>query len=834
MKRLILSGLIAWLFNELRFSRKEVLSNYYMFVLNMLIGIKKIKKISTVLFFMTTCLSWSQHTIKGQIKDASNLEIAYANLLLLKAQDSTITTGTSTNDHGFFTFENIAPGKYMIKASFIGYSDTFTNVDVSGNVDLPTIIMQESAEALNEVEIVVKKPTLKREADRLVFNIEKTALSEGNMMEVLRSTPSVIVLDDNLQVKGSAPTVYINDRKVHLSASELVELLEGTSASNIKSVEVITNPSSRYDAESGVVLNIVMSKNLVTGYNGSAFTNYTQGVFPKMNYGMSHYYKTSKVNLFFNYSYRKSKTNREDEEIVNYPGEVWKNNADKNFWSETHNLGLNFDYDLNDKNRIAIAGNAQFLPYFKYVNRSQTNINPIVNDISRFDAFSLSRDKRHNIGVDFDFVHKFSEQSKLMFNTHYTNYDYYRKQNVSSDYFNSSNSFFLNTRFRTRSDIDTNIFTSQLDFSTTLSENSSLDAGVKFSNVQTESGINHFDIINNQSNLNEDNSNTFDYDEDVFAGYINFETRMKKFSINAGIRAEQTNIEGISSNGENNKQDYLEWFPNASVAYQLSEKVGLHVTYKRSLQRPNYSQLNPFVFYINDNSIITGNPDLRPIFTNVYKIGTTINNMFTIEMYYKKYENNIFELPLQNNLENTITYTPININTTEEIGFDIEAYFDITKRWSFYFGNSIYNYNDKATLNGIEEQRDKWANYSIMQNDWSFLKDNSLTASLTILYVGANVQGLQLVDTRWDTFLSVKKTILKGKGILSLSVSDLLNEQDFFVTTNLTDQNSSLYTNLDNRYVRVGFRYKFGNTRLSTNQRSTSKEERDRLTQTTN
>jgi len=802
-----------------------------MFVFQMLLEIKKIKGFCTVLLLVFSCLSWSQHTVKGQIKDASNLEIAYANLLLLKAQDSTVVTGTSTNDHGFFIFENITEGKYIIKTSFIGYSDTLTNVEVLGNVELPVIIMHESAEALNEVEIVVKKPTLKREADRLVFNVEKTALSEGNMMEVLRSTPSVIVLDDKLQVKGSAPTVYINDRKVHLTSSELVELLEGTSASNIKSVEVITNPSSRYDAESGVVLNIIMSKNLVTGYNGSAFTNYTQGVFPKMNYGMSHYYKTTKTNLFFNYSYGKSKVNRENEEIVNFPEEVWKTNSDKNFWSETHNLGLNFDYDINDKNRITISSNAQFLPYFKYVNRSSTDINPVINDINRFDAFSISRDKKHNIGLDFDYTLKPSNDSKLTFNAHYTNYDYYRKQNVSSDYFDGSDNFFLSTRFRTRSDIDTKILTSQLDFSTSLGKKSSLETGVKFSNVKTESGINHYDIINNQPILNIDNTNTFDYDEDVYAGYVNFDTSTDKFSLNVGIRAEQTNIEGISTNGENNKQDYLEWFPNASLSYQLSEKVGLHATYKRSLQRPNYSHLNPFVFYINDNSIITGNPNLRPIFTNQYKIGTTINNMFTIDAYYKKYENNIFELPLQDNIDNIIIYTPININTTEEIGLDIEAYFDITDRWSFYFGNSIYNYNDKATLDGVKEQRDKWANYSIMQNDWSFLKDNSLTASFTILYIGANVQGLQTVDTIWDTFLSVKKTILKGKGILSLSVSDILNKQDYFVTTNLTNQNSSLYTNLDNRYVRLGFRYKFGNTRLSTNQRSTSKEERDRLTQ---
>ena len=156
VKRLIFKELIAGCFIELRFFRKEVLAKYYMFVFNMLIGGKYIKIVSTITCLIVSCLSWSQHHIKGQVKDTGNLEIAYANLLLLKQQDSTVVTGTSTNDHGRFTFENIAKGNYIIKSSFIGYKDQLTVVEVTGNVELPVIIMEESPEALNEVEIVVK------------------------------------------------------------------------------------------------------------------------------------------------------------------------------------------------------------------------------------------------------------------------------------------------------------------------------------------------------------------------------------------------------------------------------------------------------------------------------------------------------------------------------------------------------------------------------------------------------------------------------------------------------------------------------------------------------
>lgn len=154
---------------------------------------------------------------------------------------------------------------------------------------LQKIVLSEDSQQLDEISIIAKKPTVKREADRLIFNIEQTALVEGTMLQVLKSTPGVLVIGDDITVKNSRPTVYINDKKVNLSNQDLNQLLAGSSANGIKSVEVITNPSAKYDAESGVVVNIVMSKNLITGYRGSLFTNYTQGVFPRYTFGTSHF-----------------------------------------------------------------------------------------------------------------------------------------------------------------------------------------------------------------------------------------------------------------------------------------------------------------------------------------------------------------------------------------------------------------------------------------------------------------------------------------------------------------------------------------------------------------
>jgi outer membrane receptor protein involved in Fe transport len=779
---------------------------------------------------LTCVFGWSQtHSVSGSVNDTVNETVAFANILLLRASDSTTVTGTSSDENGKFSINDIATGSYILKTSFIGYKVNFKLIEAIEDSSNINIVLEESIEALNEVELIFQKPTLKREADRLIFRVENTALSQGNLAEVLRSTPGVLVLDDAIFVKNSTPTVYINDRRVYLSSTELIELLQGTTAANIKSIEVITNPPAKYDADSGVVLNIVMSKNLITGYNGSVFSNYTQGVFPKSSIGTSHYFKGSKVNLFFNYSYNSEKENRENLENVFYPDEEWTTNFDRNIWKETHNLGLNFDYNLSKKSSLGISANAQFLPYFKYITKSETNIESNMSMFDRFTSNNLSRDTRHNVGIDLDYNYKINDNSKLSFNSHYTDYDYLRKQNVNSIYFTDGVIIVDQTAFNTNENQGTNIFTSQLDYGLTINDKASFNTGVKFSNVNTESGILQNEIIDGEEVENTDNTNMFDYREDVYAAFVDYNYKGEKLSLSGGLRAEQTTVSGLSSNNMDNNQDYLEFFPTANIGYKISENVDVFVNYKRSIERPNYSDLNPFVYYLNDNTIVTGNPGLKPKFINNFIIGATINNKFNFYAYLKDYKNNFFQIPLQDNENNLVTYSTINLESTREIGFDFDTYLNITDNWFLSFATSIYNYDDKGVISGSVVKRDKWANYSELTSNLSLLKDKSLSASFSVTYVGENVQGLQINGTSWYSYLIIAKSLFNKKATLSLSFSDLFNKQDYFVTTKFLDQNRTYFDNLDSRYVRLGFRYKFGNTKLSTNERSSNKEERDRL-----
>ena len=797
-----------------------------------------LRKFLLGLCLTTVSLSWAQsYTITGKIIDQQSNPVAYTNILLLQSNDSLVVSGTTSDDNGHFSFSEINKGTYIIKATFISYEESFTDVVVDKNIDVGSIVLKESIETLSEVELVYERPTLDRKPDRLVFNVEKTALSEGTIMDVLRNTPSVLVLNDAITVKGATPTVYINDRRVHISSDEIVQLLEGNTASNIKSVEVITNPSARYDAESGVVINIVMNKTLVSGYNGSVFSSVTQGVFPKSRWGTSNYFKGKNIGFFANYSYNDRKDNRNDRETIQFPSENWQTAHDRNTWSEAHNFNMNFDWEIAKRSTVSFSANTQFLPYFRRVINSKTEITPVIStEVSDFYSNNISRDKKQNMGFDFDFVQRFENNGKLSFNSHYTTYDYRRNQNVETDYFLGNNSFFQNNTFKTRSDQDTEILTSQLDLTQPAGENGTFEIGTKYTNINSGSGIDHYDFIGNGFVINPANTDAFDYEENVLAAYVSLDKNWENWSLSLGLRVEDSKIEGLSAlTGQMSKQDYFEWFPTFNLGVDLSEKVSLYLNYKRSIDRPNYSYLNPFRYYLNDNVFVTGNPDLKPVFIDLYRLEATINNIFTIGVYYQKRKNNIFELPFQDNVNNTLAYSSVNIDHTNDMGLDVEAAFNLTDRWFMYLANSFFNYKDKATLFSQTVNRDKWANYSIFQNNWSFLKDNSLTANFTLTYVGANVQGLQNVDTTIFTEFSLRKTIFKGKGVLSLAVSDLLNRQNFTTTTEILEpgnpfyQNNSSYIDIDDRYVRLGFRYKFGNSALSTNERSTRADDRDRL-----
>ena len=756
---------------------------------------------------------------------------------MLHNNDGAFIKGTSTDDAGYFELTSITKGSYSIKVSFIGFKSFSNTVNVDKDVSLDTIILLEDTESLDEVTITAKKPTITRKPDRLLFNVENTALIEGSTLQVLKNTPGIIVSEGSINIKSDPATVYINNRRVQLTSEELIQLLENSPANSIKSVEVITNPPASYDADSGSVINIIMSKNLVTGYRGSVATNYTQGVFPRYNGATSHYFKNNKINLNLNYSYTGQKIDRVQDEQINYLdnsnnlNQIWDSDIDRNTWSETHNINFNFDYFMSKNTTLSLTSTALLMPYFKYkIANNTTILDASSNFDSRFTADNLSRDEKYNVGSDINLRTIFDNGSSLSVNGHFTTYSYDRDQNVISNFFDRSNTFINRSEFNTLANQDTEILTTSIDYSNPINDSTGFDGGVKLSNVKTDSDITRIDLINGNQVVNTANSNAFEYDETVLAAYTNLSKSWEKWDINLGLRVENTRVKGISPTlNQRNDQDYFSWFPNASIAHNASDNFSIYANYKRSITRPNYTNLNPFTFFINENAVVLGNPELQPTFKDHIVLGTSFFEHFTVEAYYINYDGAIQELPRQDNNTNIIAYTPVNLDKTVDYGFDFIFDYYPAEKWNLYFVTSFYNILERTNFGREFIELDQWSNYSILSNDFTFLKDNSLNVNLTLTWVGKNLQALTIVEDRLVSELSISKKILKDKGIVSLSVQDIFNYQDYEQSVRYLNQNSRIFNNIDNRFVRVGFRYKFGNTKLNTNERSTDEEQRSRI-----
>ena len=787
------------------------------------------------LFFLLPITLFAQEfSISGTVKDSNYNPIVYANVVVLSKIDSTIISGAISNETGNYKIENLLANDYIIKASFLGFKTQSQSFSLLQNKSLNFILNDEN-EVLEEVEIIAKKPTLKRQVDRLIFNIENTSLTEGNIWDVLRSTPGVLILNDEVLVRNSASIIYlINNKRVYLSGEELQQLLSGSAAEAVKSVEVITNPPAKYDAEGDAVINIIISKNLVTGYNGSFYTNYTQGIYPRYSGGTSNFFKSKKINFFAGYNFNDSKVNRTNKEEINFiENNViignWDTEINRKTKYRSHNLNLNFDYLINDNNTFSISGNGNITPYWK---RTTNSITQAID--STFNSLNKTEDDKLNLALNADYIYESDKGSKLSFNAHHTNYNYERSQAVNTDYINQNNAFIRNNSFIANSNQEVKIYSGQTDVKIPLKVNGAFEFGFKVSNIDSKSDIDQILTNSNTEILDLTNSGIFNYKEDNIAGYISLNKEWKKWDLSLGLRTEYTEGQGDLESvlAETNNFDYVKWFPTFNLTRKFNENNSLGISYRKRIERPTYSSLNPFQFYLNDNAFVTGNPNLLPSITELGTLTYTLNNTFTFEFYYRTSENPFSELSFQDNNSKQIKYVASNLKQNIDYGFDFSAYTPISSGWTTYALTSIFK--DEAEFFDIEnnnslETNEQWSFYANWINYFSFLKNRSLSADISFLYISPIIDGSAEVTTRAQLDFGIKKSFNKGKWILSMRASDLLQTSDFTVSNNYNNQNNQNYAKFDNQWVRIGLRYKFGNTKLQTNESIKELEERDRL-----
>ncbi len=789
-------------------------------------------------FLFTGLLSAQEYALSGKVENSADEPIPYANIQLLRATDTILVNGTSSEENGTFKIDGVVKGNYLIKASYIENESELRPIEVNGDVVLEPIRLNEDAQALDEVTVTSQKPKLERKVDRLVFNVEKTALSDSDIWDVLKRTPSVIIVNDKLTVKGSgAVGILINGRKVNLPKDDIIGLLSGTSASDVEAIEVITNPPAKYSAEDAVLINIRKKKNLVAGYNGAIYNGYKQGILPKHTIGTDHYFKGKKTGFSVNYSFNHNREVLKYTDITNYiensaVASTWMAEQENLRQTKKHNISAFFDYDIDSKNRLSLSTITVFQPHVARLYNTETLI--VGDTLSGFNTINDSDERQLNTSYYLDFVHELDKEgAEISFNSHYTYYDYERGQDLNTVFLNLDGNPAGRNDFITDSDQRIDLYSVQVDYLTPLGKSANFESGLRYAGITSESKVTQQGFDRDRPGIDPTETGNFSYDESIYAGYASFTSSWDTWNIKSGLRAEYTETKGKLDvvGAQDNINEYVQLFPSFSVQYTPNENHDFNAYYRRRIKRPRYSSINPFRVFQSNFSTIEGNPNLLPGTYQYMAAAYTYKNSYSIEFFYAPNKNRLAELIFQDNDTKLLRFIESNIKRDRAFGVDLIFNKEVTDFWYCYFVGSIFDekyvFKNLGTDTLVENQRVGW--YVSSSNSFTFLEDQSLTADLSFTYTGPGL----LRNTRTEGYgslnLMFRKTLWDKKISVSMGVEDIFNQGNEFNTRDYLDQSGTSLLRKENRLFVFGLRYKFGNIKIRDNYKSKNVEEQDRL-----
>lgn len=797
-------------------------------------------KFAPLFILLIPYVFFSQSDLSGNILDQNEEPIAFANVILLNAEDSTsVYKGTVSEEDGTFLLENVENSRYLLKITYVGYQDYLKRIKVQGSTNLQTIKITEASDALDEVTIQARKPKITKEIDRIVFDVENSNLSTGNTWDILRKSPGVIDNQGALMVRNSAVQVYLNDRKIYLSSSELKTLLESYSAENIKSIEIITNPPAKYDAEGGAILNINTSKAIAAGYKGSVEGTYTQAIYPKFKLGTSHYFQGDKLNVFANYSFSPRKDYKNDDSYINFMrnGELfsrWDTDFTRTTTSRAHNANAILDYELSEKSSLNFSVNANFSPNREFDNDVATEIRNSQRELdSTLITDSRVSTNQENVALNLGYDTSFESGASLSVKGHYTKFNQDRTQHVFSRYLDPSGDGLNALEFDTDAAQDIDIFTTQVDYTGSIGS-SSFETGAKFSGINSESKIDYMNAGELQD-LYDNLSDDFLYDEDIYAAYASLSHDWEKWSGKIGLRGEYTDRQGESVVLDQiNNREYFELFPTAYLQYRASENHSFTLDYSRRINRPRYESLNPFRYFLNETNFNAGNPNLIASISNNFNFNYTLKNSWFFDAYYNNLGESPETLVFQDNQNLTIRNVSRNLLDSKSYGINIFHGRSLTDFWYAQFYTSLFHQDNTFLAiesNNAEVTREAQGiqayNYSI----FTLSKDGTFEGTMFIQYVSDYLSGSYKLDPMTTVSVGVRKTLWNNRAEISLDFNDVFNSTNTRLTSDYLNQSNSFASFEENRNVLIGFKYNFGNFRLKDNERTIDEAERERLQQ---
>lgn len=751
-------------------------------------------------------------TIEGKvIEEASKQPLAYATVALFDSTTKKTITGVITADDGSFKIETEAT-QFYIQISFMGFvSKTITNFDINrGKTDLGTIILKEDAEQLGEVLVQAEVSTSQFKLDKRVFNVGRDLSSTGaSALEVLNNVPSVNVdIEGAISLRGSSGVQVLINGKPSILTDDGVALGSIT-ADMIDRIEVITNPSAKYDAEgtSGII-NIVIKKDERKGINGAFSLN--AGIPDNNSIGISLNRRSEKFNLFTQMGLgrrvypRDSENINEDLESGNSIVSEGTDLREEKFY----NITLGTDYYINANSVLTLSGN------FAYEIEDQpSDINFKSLDANRDITSEWNRTEvteATNPKWQYELVYKRDfedhEDHDLLLSA------------TGRSFSKDLTSLFQDTTIsgtdrddiqNTRTDYGSNNYTFKLDYTKPFSEIWTLETGAQYQIDDIGNDFEVQDLVNGEFVTDLGLTNNFQFDQKVLGAYVIGGYEYENWGLKAGLRLEQTDLETtLVTTNVSNTQSYTNLFPSVHTSYKLSDAVSLQAGYSARINRPGMRELNPFFNIRNNFNIRQGNPNLMPEFTDSYEL-TSIFDIGKTSLnfgVYHRYTTDVIERisVFENNVN---TSMPENVGTNSTLGIEFNTKYS-PARWLTF--NVDFNYNQfdrKGTFESavFDFNGDQWSSKLMAKFD--------LPADIDIEAVGNHrskvktVQGVTSANTFLD--IGVRKKILKDKGVINLSIRDVFKSR--FFESFISQGNSEAYSwSRRGRFVAIGFSYGFG------------------------
>ncbi len=792
--------------------------------------------ITITLIFSFFSINAQNGIIKGQLADEKGTILEYANVLLLNSSDSTLIRGAVTDLDGKFIFEAVESGSYLVSASSVGFNEVYSSLINSNNDEItiePLILVQ--GVKLSEVTVTTKKPFIEMKADKIVVNVENSTVNSGNSaIEILQKSPGVIIDKDNkISLRGKQGVlVMINGKNQYLSGEELTRLLESMPAENIQNIEIITNPSAKYDAEGNAgIINIRLKKNNNVGFNGSVNAGARQGQRFTSSSGLNFNYRSGKVNVYGSGSryYWKGFQNLKLKRIIPFnEGETFfDQKSDMKDEEKGSNARLGIDYNISDKTTIGVLYN------FNQEKNLWNNDNNTEITGANTPGFNFLHVLAQNDGFwnqnsfNFNAVHNFDDKgTSLTFDADYSFYKRDYDNTYDNNYLDENGEMVLDPfMLRNFEQANINIFATRLDFTKSLEAGYNLEVGAKLSMVTTDNDT-KFEALENGNWENQVNrTNNFIYDEEVMATYANVSKSFGKINVQAGLRMEHTKSEGNSLTlDENVPREYTDFFPSLSLSHSIGKKHSLSYNYSRRINRPNYQDLNPFIGYLDDYTFSKGNPFLNPQYSNAFGINYGFGNSFFVSANYSRTKDAITEVIEQFSSENRTFQTTINLDdynsgsltlskslTWKEIG--------VTRINLTSFYNDFQSNIPSGTLDNQNV-----AYHLYVGNEFNLPADIVLELSGT--YQSNVTFGMFDIKPQYGLDLGFSKEILKGKGSLKIGLDDIFYTRRNIVSVRQDDIILDVDQRNDTRRVKVNFKYNFGNNKLkSVRKRSTATED---------